>query len=79
MRLPRNQSKGQSVIDRDQDCRLRHYAGIAAGHVEALMSACKDRLGEVSVDAARDARMDIRDAIELLRAFERSLTQRIGD
>jgi len=39
---------------------------------------CKQCIKGVSVDAARIARMDVRDAIELLQSFERALTQRIG-
>jgi hypothetical protein len=71
--------KNMSMFDRDQDRLLCDFAGKAAGQVELLASSCKHRLAEVSLDAARHARMDVRDAIELLRAIERSLTQRIGD
>jgi len=52
---------------------------MAAGHVEMLVSSCKHSLTEVSVDAARHARMDIRDAIDLLQAFQQALRRRIGD
>jgi hypothetical protein len=65
--------------DRDRDRLLRHLAGMAAGHVEMLVSSCKHSLTEVSVDAARHARMDIRDAIDLLQAFQQALRRRIGD
>jgi hypothetical protein len=63
----------------DRDCILRHLAGKAAGHVEMLVSSCKHSIGDVSVDAARNAHMDVRDAIELLQVFNRALRQRIGD
>jgi hypothetical protein len=59
------------------ECRLQHHAGTVAGHVELLVSACKYHLAEVSCDAARCARAEVRDAIDLLRAFEESLTRRI--
>ena len=63
----------------DQDRRLRQHAGMIAGYVELFISSLKDSIGEVSRDSARSARMDVRDAIALLQAFELALSQRIGD
>jgi len=67
------------MADRDRDRLLRQGAGRVVGQAELFVSSCKHSLTEVSLDAGRNARMDVRDAIVLLRGFERSLTQRIGD
>ena len=59
------------------DRQLHYYAGKVAGHVEQLVSACKYSLSDVSRDAARCARSEVRDAMELLQAFEGALAQRV--
>jgi len=64
------------VVD-TSDRQLRHCAAKAAGYVELLVSACKHKLLEASREAATAARMEVRDAIALLEAFERALTHRI--
>jgi hypothetical protein len=63
---------------KDHELKLLDYARKVAVHAE-LVSTCEKHLAVISRDGARNARKDILEAIDMLQAFERSLSYRINE
>jgi hypothetical protein len=62
------------VTDKDKELKLLDYARKATVHAE-LAATCKNDLVKVSRDGGRNARNDIREAIEHLQSLERALDE----